>query len=181
MTLEELISLGLEKEQAEKVLNKYGNMIPKNRFDEVNTKYNTANAELKDYKDKYTKLENSFSTYKADNKSDEMAKTIENLTNVKENLEKNVKELKLENLIDVELLKNGARDTISIRPHLDIAKISEDNDNLAEQIKTLKENKSYLFVDNNLSGAEPKGKPNNEPPKNVSLEEAISNFYNKGE
>lgn len=174
MTLEELISLGLEKEQAEKVLNKYGNMIPKNRFDEVNTKYNTANAELKDYKDKYTKLENDFSTYKVDNKSDEMAKTIENL-------EKNVKELKLENLIDVELLKNGARDTISVRPHLDIAKISEDNDNLAEQIKTLKENKSYLFVDNNLSGAEPKGKPNNEPPKNVSLEEAISNFYNKGE
>ena len=47
MTLEELISLGLEKEQAEKVLNKYGNMIPKNRFDEVNNKYNTTNAELK--------------------------------------------------------------------------------------------------------------------------------------
>nr|DAS30336.1 MAG TPA: minor structural protein [Caudoviricetes sp.] len=162
MTLEELISLGLEKEQAEKVLNKYENMIPKNRFDEVNNKYNTANAELKDYKEKYTKLENDFSTYKAENKSE-------------------VNKLKLENLIDVELLKNGARDTISIKPHLDMAKISEDNNNLKEQIKTLKENKSYLFVDNNLNGAEPKGKPNTEEPKVVSLENAISNFYNKGE
>lgn len=181
MTLEELISLGLEKEQAEKVLNKYGNMIPKSRFDEVNNKYNTANAELKDYKEKYTKLENDFSTYKSENKSEEMAENIKNLTNIKENLEKDVNKLKLENLIDVELLKNGARDTISIKPHLDMAKISEDNNNLTEQIKTLKETKSYLFVDNNLNGAKPKVKPNTEEPKVVSLEDAISNFYNKGE
>lgn len=48
MKKEELVELGLTEEQATKVLEKYGNMIPKARFDEVNQKSQDAEKMVKD-------------------------------------------------------------------------------------------------------------------------------------
>lgn len=48
MKKEELLELGLTEEQAAKVVEKYGEMIPKARFDEINERMKTAEATVKD-------------------------------------------------------------------------------------------------------------------------------------
>lgn len=48
MKKEELVELGLTEELATKVVEKYGEMIPKARFDEVNERMKTAEATVKD-------------------------------------------------------------------------------------------------------------------------------------
>lgn len=48
MKKEELVELGLTEELADKVVEKYGNMIPKERFDEVNEKAKAAEAQVKE-------------------------------------------------------------------------------------------------------------------------------------
>lgn len=48
MKKEELVELGLTEEQATKVVEKYGEMIPKARFDEINERMKTAEATVKD-------------------------------------------------------------------------------------------------------------------------------------
>lgn len=48
MKKEELVALGLTEELADKVVEKYGNMIPKERFDEVNEKAKAAEAQVKE-------------------------------------------------------------------------------------------------------------------------------------
>lgn len=48
MKKEELVALGLPEELAEKVVEKYGNMIPKERFDEVNEKAKAAESKVKE-------------------------------------------------------------------------------------------------------------------------------------
>ena len=48
MKKEELVELGLTEELADKVVAKYGNMIPKERFDEVNEKAKAAEAQVKE-------------------------------------------------------------------------------------------------------------------------------------
>lgn len=48
MKKEELVELGLTEELAAKVVEKYGEMIPKARFDEINERMKTAEATVKD-------------------------------------------------------------------------------------------------------------------------------------
>lgn len=48
MKKEELVELGLTEELADKVVEKYGNMIPKERFDEVNEKAKAAETQVKE-------------------------------------------------------------------------------------------------------------------------------------
>lgn len=48
MKKEELMELGLTEEQAAKVVEKYGEMIPKARFDEINDRMKTAESNVKE-------------------------------------------------------------------------------------------------------------------------------------
>lgn len=175
MTKDELVKLGLDEELADKVLEKYKNMIPYERFSEMTNKKNTLDADLKELQKKYTELETNFNTYKSSNNTDEL--------NIKiAELEKQNKSDNLNNLIELELVRSGAKNTKAVKSLLNIDKIIEDNENLKTQIKELQEKESYLFgKDTIIGGAEPKNTPNIENNTPVNLGGAISNYYKKGE
>ena len=61
MKKEELLELGLNEEQAAKVIEKYGNAIPKSRFDEVNEAKKQAEAKIAEMNEQIETLKKSAS------------------------------------------------------------------------------------------------------------------------
>ncbi len=146
MNKEELIALGLTAEQADKVIAGYGNTIPKSRFDEVNT----AKKQLeKDIASRDQQLE-ELKKVDAAGLQAKIAELQQENTTAKEQYEKDLKDTQLSSAIKLALTGKVHDADIAIR-ELDITKIELDDKGgiktgLDEQLKSLQESKSFLFV-----------------------------------
>lgn len=152
MTKEVLMKMGLTEEQATKVLEAHttainGKYIPKERFDEVNTKkqqLETSVAErdkqLEDLKKStgdVETLKKQIETLQNDNKTKEEAYKVE-LSNLKKN-----------NALDLALAGAKVKNNKAIKALLDSEKIKLKDDGtlegLTEQLEAIKKSDAYLF------------------------------------
>lgn len=148
MNKEKLIALGLTEEQANAVVEGYGTMIPKSRFDEKNE-------ELKEAYKTITKHELDLEAIKPKLEgNDNLLKQIEDLqlenTQAKENYESELTSTRLANAVKF-ALHGKVQDLDIVSSLLDKTSIElDENGNikggLDEQIASLKEAKSFLFV-----------------------------------
>ncbi len=156
MNKEQLMELGLTEEQAEKVLAKYVNMIPKHRFDEVNEEKKELKNQLEERDAQLKELKVKASG------NDELTAKITELEKLnkatKEEYEAKMSVLKKETAIELKLKDEKAKNIKAVKALLDLEKVSLDGDNLVgldEQLKTLKESDAYLFGEDKISGRDP--------------------------
>lgn len=154
MKLEELTALGLSDEQAKAVFEKFGQDIPKSRFDEVNNAKKAA-------EDMVSQLTVEISGLKK-GQSKEFAEQVEKL---KADYEGKMKQMKLDFAVDSALSAAGVRSTKAARALMNVDDLKLDGDKvlgLDDQIKTLKEGNDWLFAKSATqapAGMEP-AKPN---------------------
>ena len=175
MNKEELLKLGLSEENADKILGKYGHLIPKSRLDEVIEERNKLRDEIQGLKSEDVEA---------------LKKQVKELAkeNEKKRLEyeSNLNKTKIENLINLELTKSGAINSKAVKALIDGEKIKLENENisgLTEQLEELKKTDGYLFKkgesEPRISGLNP-AKNNGAPSDTrVTLASAISNLYKK--
>lgn len=158
MNKEQLIELGLTEEQADKVVEGFGKMIPKSRFDDKNE-------EVKDLRQQLTDR-------------DVQLKELEQKATGNEELQKQIQDLQTKNeqtVADYEgklqqkdfdfKLESALRDAKSKNPKavkalLNMENIKLDGDKLLgldEQLEGLKKSDDYLFVSDGLKGKTPPG------------------------
>lgn len=161
MTLEELLELGLDEETAKKVLKAYQDSlkdkyVPIERFNEVNEEKKELKTQLEERDIQLKDLK-----VKAAGNEDLTTKIteLENLNNqTKEEYETKIAALRKETAIELALKDEKAKNIRAVKALLDLDKVSLDGDNLIgleEQLKTLKEQESYLFGSDTLKGREP--------------------------
>lgn len=148
MTREELKALGLSDEQIEKVVEDYGkNYVSKGQFNQKNEESKTLKGELDNYKNEIDKL-------KKDNKDNQsLVEQIDALKNQATEREKTykaqAKQMQVNNLVELALIKNKAKNTTAAKAllkDLDKAEIVDgDIKGLSEQIESLKKSDAYLF------------------------------------
>lgn len=147
MTKEQLIALGLSEEQATKIIEGFGTMIPKSRFDEVNDAKKQLEKDVADRDEQLEGLKKSASA------TDDLKAQIEKLqgenTTAKENYEAEVKQLKLDGAVERALLGAKAKNIKAVRAllNLDDAELDgEDVKGLTDQIKALQEGEDSKFL-----------------------------------
>ncbi|MEK4170974.1 phage scaffolding protein [Lysinibacillus sp. FSL L8-0312] len=148
MKKEDLIAMGLSEEQADAIVGKYGTMIPKERFDEVNKAKKTLEDQVKNHETQLKDLQDKAKG------NDELQKTITDLQQANETAkteyEQQLKDERMSAALKLSLhskvhdvdLVTGLIDKTTIE-------LSEDGKvtkGLDEQLKTLQESKSFLFV-----------------------------------
>lgn len=151
MEKEKLVEMGLTEEQAEKVIKLHkgivdGNFVPKSRFNEVNDAKNSLDKQLKERDKQLEDLK------KSSGDNEELKNQIANLqkenSEVKKQHEAELKELRLSNAIKVSLA-GKVYDEDMAAACFDKSKLilSEDGKvhGLEEQLKSLQENKGFLF------------------------------------
>lgn len=148
MTREELKALGLSDEQVEKIVDDYGkNYVSKGQFNQKNEESKTLKGELDNYKNEIDKL-------KKDNKDNQsLAEQIDALKNQATEREKTykaqAKQMQVNNLVELALIKNKAKNTTAAKAllkDLDKAEIVDgDIKGLSAQIEALKKSDAYLF------------------------------------
>lgn len=148
MTREELKALGLSDEQVEKIVDDYGkNYVSKGQFNQKNEESKTLKGELDNYKNEIDKL-------KKDNKDNQsLVEQIDALKNQATEREKTykaqAKQMQVNNLVELSLIKNKAKNTTAAKAllkDLDKAEIVDgDIKGLSEQIEALKKSDAYLF------------------------------------
>ena len=156
MNKEQLMELGLTEEQADKVLAKYVNMIPKHRFDEVNE-------EKKELKNQLDERDAQLKELKAKaSGNEELTAKITELEELnkttKEDYEAKMATLRKETAIELLLKDQKAKNIKAVKALLDLEKVTLDGEKLIgleEQLKSLKESDSYLFGEDTLSGRTP--------------------------
>ena len=148
MTKEELVALGLTEEQADAMLGKYGNMIPKERFDEVNNAKKTLEAQVKTHETQLKDLQGKAKD--SEELQSEIAKLQEaNETAAKEYAQQ-LQDERMNSAVKL-ALAGKVHDAGIVSRELDTTKIELDEQGniksgLDEQLKTLQEAKSFLFV-----------------------------------
>ncbi|MGE8207836.1 phage scaffolding protein [Heyndrickxia sp. NPDC080065] len=146
MNKEQLIALGLTEEQADKVIAGYGQMIPKSRLDEKIKEVKDLEKQIRD-RDKQLEDLKKIDAKGLQEKIQELQK--ENET-AKTEYEIKLKDTQLTSALKLAL--NGkAHDTDLVASLIDKTTIELGEDGnitkgLDEQIKTLQESKSFLFV-----------------------------------
>jgi phage minor structural protein GP20 len=146
MNKDELIKLGLTEEQATKLMEKYGNMIPQSRFNEVVEEKNKLKADLTERDKQLSELQKNNSS------NEELKKQItelqeKNKASEKE-YQKTLAKVKLDNALELALTSAGARNNLAVKALLKMENIKMDNDKvigLTEQIEELKKTSDYLF------------------------------------
>jgi hypothetical protein len=184
MTKEQFIALGFTEEQATKAATasaeELKTYIPKHRFDEVNEENKTLKVTVKD---NATQLETLKAAAGA---SEEMKKTIETLQtdNKKKDEEHqaNLKDITLTNAIKIALAGKVHDETLAVGL-VDKTKLVIDGDKvvgLDEQLKGLKETKSFLFKPDNNQTQKPgfkvgtDGQQQQQQDNKVSMKDAIA-------
>ena len=126
MKKEELLELGLSEEHAAKVIEKYGNLIPKSRFDEVNEAKKQAEAKIAEMNEQIETLKKSA----GDN--EELRKQITSLQEKNEadakKYEADLKERSRNNSINLALTAKKARDVRAVRALLELDDADFDKD-----------------------------------------------------
>lgn len=155
MILKELLGEELYSQVMEKVGDKKiaivsdGNWIPKSKFDSVNE-------ERREYKQQVEELNKRLGELQGKLKDNEAAtKTIEELKKQIQDKETEIADTRKQNAIKLEILKARPKDVTDILPHIkaDLVAIEgETVTGLKEQLETLKEEKPYLFADEEPDG-----------------------------
>lgn len=169
MTKEELIALGLNEEQAGKVLEGYKGYVPKTRFDEVNEAKKAAEDTVKERDKQLEDLK------KASGDSEALKAQIAQLqADNKAAADKYAADLKavqINNAVEKELTAAGAKNLKAVKALLEgLDKAELDGENvkgLADQIKKLKAGEDTKFLFNEAApgfkgakaGSDPKGNP----------------------
>ena len=158
MTKEELMALGLSEELAQKVIDKYTNMIPKHRFDEVNNTVKTLQEQIQQSETKLEELKKSAGS------AEELKQKIEELqrqnTEEKAELQKKLEKQSFDFALERALSAAEAKNPRAVKALLDTEKIKLDGETLLgldDQLKALKESDAYLFGEDDplLKGREP--------------------------
>lgn len=173
MTREELKALGLSDEQVEKIVDDYGkNYVSKGQFNQKNEESKTLKGELDNYKNEIDKL-------KKDNKDNQsLVEQIDALKNQATEREKTykaqAKQMQVNNLVELSLIKNKAKNTTAAKAllkDLDKAEIVDgDIKGLSEQIEALKKSDAYLFDAVKIGHAPGEG---GTTPPNQSIQEQL--------
>lgn len=186
MNKDELIKLGLTEEQAMKLIEKYGNMIPQSRFNEVVEEKNKLKADLTERDKQLSELQKNNSS------NEELKKQITELQEKNKASEKEYQEtlakIKLDNALELALTGAGARNNLAVKALLKMDNIKMDNDKvigLTEQIEELKKTNDYLFKIEEKAPEVPAGKTpansnsdgNPVEPK-ITLGSALGKIYN---
>lgn len=186
MNKDELIKLGLTEEQAMKLIEKYGNMIPQSRFNEVVEEKNKLKADLTERDKQLSELQKNNSS------NEELKKQITELQEKNKASEKEYQEtlakIKLDNALELALTSAGARNNLAVKALLKMDNIKMDNDKvigLTEQIEELKRTSDYLFKIEEKAPEVPAGKTpansnsdgNPVEPK-ITLGSALGKIYN---
>ena len=171
MTREELKALGLSDEQIEKVVEDYGkNYVSKSQF-------NQKNEEAKHLKGEADTFKKEIEELKKTNKDNadlaaQIEKMKEDATTREQTYKAQAKQMQVNNLVELALIKNKAKNTTAAKAllkDLDKAEIVDgDIKGLSEQIEALKKSDAYLF-DAVKSGHAP-GEGETTPP-NQSIQE----------
>ncbi|WP_036120805.1 phage scaffolding protein [Lysinibacillus sphaericus] len=148
MKKEDLIAMGLSEEHADAVVGKYGTMIPKERFDEVNKAKKTLEDQVKNHD---TQLKDLQEKAKG---NEELQKTITELQQANETAkteyEQQLKDERMSAALKLSL-HSKVHDVDLVAGLIDktTIELSEDGKvtkGLDEQLKSLQESKSFLFV-----------------------------------
>lgn len=136
---------------------------PASVFNETNEKLKTANAEIETLKTTNTNIQTEYDNYKKGSITQEEYET--KVKQIQEEADAKVKQNNFDSKLSLKLMGKeiNAKDSKDIIANLDISKISLDGENfigLDEQIKSLKERKSYLFNEEQtiIEGQEGAGK-----------------------
>lgn len=148
MKKEDLIAMGLSEEQADAVVSKYGTMIPKERFDEVNKAKKTLEDQVKNHETQLKDLQDKA------NGNEELQKTITDLQQANETAKTEYEQQLKDERMSVALklsLHSKVHDVDLVAGLIDktTIELSEDGKvtkGLDEQLKSLQESKSFLFV-----------------------------------
>ncbi|AUR81273.1 major capsid protein [Bacillus phage Carmen17] len=162
MNKEQLIALGLSEEQAAKVMEGYGIMIPKARLDEKI-------AELKTAQDTITERDKQIKDLgKSAEGNEELKKQINDLTEAnKKAAEEHAAALQKERFdtaLEKALSGAKARNIKTLTPLLDLDKVKLEGKELTgldEQLKALRESDAYLFEEEQKKEED---EPPTEPP-----------------
>ncbi|MGE7623594.1 phage scaffolding protein [Viridibacillus sp. NPDC096237] len=146
MKKEDLVALGLTEEQADKVVAGYGAMIPKTRFDEINTAKKQLETDLA-LRDQQLEELKKVDAAGLQVKITELQTAN---TEAKTAYEQQLKDVQLSSAIKL-ALTGKAQDAEIVAGILDTTKIELDENGsikggLDDQLKTLKESKPFLFV-----------------------------------
>lgn len=148
MKKEDLIALGLTEEQADALIGKYGTMIPKERFDEVNNAKKTLEEQVKQHDSQLKSLQD-----KAKGNEElqaEITKLQEAQQQAKKEYEQQLKDERMSTALKLALF-NKVHDADLVAGLIDKGKVELDEQGnikggLDEQLKILQESKSFLFV-----------------------------------
>lgn len=149
MTREELMELGLTAEQAEKVLGKYVNMIPKHRFDEVNEAKKQLEKDVASRDAQLETLKNS--TGDIEGLKKQIADLQEQNKTDKANYEAQVKKMRLDNAVERALTVAKAKNLTAVKALLAtfLEKAELDGEKvkgLDDEIKKLVEGEDTKFL-----------------------------------
>lgn len=148
MKKEDLIAMGLSEEQADAIVGKYGTMIPKERFDEINKAKKTLEDQVKNHETQLKDLQDKAKG------NDELQKTITDLQQANETAkteyEQQLKDERMSAALKLSLHRK-VHDVDLVAGLIDktTIELSEDGKvtkGLDEQLKSLQESKSFLFV-----------------------------------
>lgn len=136
---------------------------PASVFNETNEKLKTANAEIETLKTTNTNIQTEYDNYKKGSITQEEYET--KVRKIQDEADARVKKNDFDSKLSLKLMGKeiNAKDSKDIIANLDISKITLDGENfigLDEQIKSLKERKSYLFNEEQtiIEGQEGAGK-----------------------
>ncbi len=143
MNKDELMKMGLSEENADKVL---AELVPQSKLKEKEDELSGLKTQLSERDEQLKEL----AKITKDNKdlSTKIEELQETNKNAKVEYEKKLASLRLDNGIELALTHAGAINNKAAKALLDLEKIKFENDKLIgldEQLKTLKENETYLF------------------------------------
>lgn len=148
MTREELKALGLSDEQIEKIVDDYGkNYVSKSQFNQKNEEAKHLKGEADTFKKEIEELK------KTNKDNADLAAQIEKMKEDAKTREQtykaNTKKMQIDSLVDLELIKNKAKNPKAVKAllvNLDKAEIVDGSiKGLDEQFKKLKETDAYMF------------------------------------
>lgn len=151
MTKEQLIAMGLSEEQAQQILDGFGTMVPKSRLDDKIKELKTANDTIAERDNQLKELE----PLAAGNKDlvDQIKQLQADNKTAKEQHDTELAETRLTSAVKL-ALTGKVQDLDIVSGLLDKTKIELDEQGnvkggLDDQLTTLKESKSFLFVPEN--------------------------------
>lgn len=181
MTKEELKALGLNDEQAEKIVEDYGkNFVAKSQF-------NAKNDELKALKAERQTAQAELDKLKADNANNaDLVKQLDELKAAQAKREEEyaaqVEQMKLDAAVDRSLVAAKVKNAKAVRALLDMGAVKLDGEKISgldEQVKALKTSDGYLFEqDAQISGIIPQSGADPAPKNSIEqlIDGAIANI-----